>query len=259
MKITLLTKILILLGLVTVVDTASYQFKKNHVEPLQIAHQQEIFSQTSALKRPNAEKRVVENKIINNLVNNQSASKATTTTSSTTSTMQSSTQEDLAMESSSTPVSTAVAWNTYTSRDFGFISFRYPSDFSLSQKTNDQATEIQYNVPRLSLLLERTGSYFLDRSMHNYRELIEIDMYDRGKEWAEGYFTKDSATTLGGLQGWKTERSGSEQFIQVFTSKEPYVYVFQLHSTKPRWLQGSEDESSSGVFNKVLSTVRFTQ
>jgi hypothetical protein len=257
MKITLLTKILILLGLVTVVDTASYQFKQNHVEALQIAHQQEIFNQTLVLKRPNAEKRIVENKIINNLVNNQSTSKATTTTSSTTSTMQSSTQEDLVMESSST--STAVAWNTYTSSDFGFISFRYPSDFSLSQKTNDQATEIQHNVPRLSLLLERTGSYFLNRSMHNYRELIEIDMYDRGKKWAEDYFTKDSATTLGGLQGWKTERSGSEQFIEVFTSKEPYVYVFQLHSTKPRWLQGSEDESSSGVFNKVLSTVRFTQ
>jgi hypothetical protein len=148
----------------------------------------------------------------------------------------------------STPSS---AMKTYTNNQFGFIKFNYPGDFSLREERHTVEEATQYKIPLLTVILERMGSYRLDRGTHEYTEVITLGIYDL----PASSFHKQTKKIIGNMEWWTSIQTGSEYFMEALTSRGNYTYVFQLHSTKPRWL--SFESPPADVLERLLSTVSF--
>ena len=140
---------------------------------------------------------------------------------------------------------------TYTNNQFGFIKFNYPGDFSLREERHTVEEATQYKIPLLVVILERTGSYTLDRGTHEYTEVITLGVYNL----PESSFHNQTKKIIGNMEWWTSTRRGSEYFMEALTSRGNYTYVFQLHSTKPQWL--SVESPTTAVLERLLSTVSF--
>jgi hypothetical protein len=140
---------------------------------------------------------------------------------------------------------------TYTNNEFGFIKFRYPGDFSLREERHTTEEATQYKIPLLSDILERAGSYQLDRGAHEYKEVIVFSIYNL----PHSYFHNQTKKIIGNIEWSISLQTGSEYFMEARTSGVNYTYIFQLHSNKPQWL--SSEAPTTDVLERLLSTVSF--
>ncbi len=140
---------------------------------------------------------------------------------------------------------------TYTNNEFGSIKFHYPGDFSLREERHTVEAATQYQIPLLAVILERTGSYRLDRGTHEYTEIITFRIYNL----PESYFHSQTKKLIGNIEWWTSIQTGSEYFMEALTRRGNYTYVFQLHSTRPRWL--SFESPATDVLERLLSTASF--
>jgi hypothetical protein len=143
------------------------------------------------------------------------------------------------------------AMKTYTNSQFGFIKFDYPGDFSLREERHTVEEATQYKIPLLTVILERTGLYSLDRGTREYTEVITLGIYNL----PESAFHNQTKKIIGNMEWWTSIQTGSEYFMEARTSRGNYTYIFQLHSTKPQWL--SFESPPADVLERLLSTVSF--
>jgi len=153
------------------------------------------------------------------------------------------------IEVATSPQSSAI--KTYANNQFGFIKFDYPGDFSLREERHAVEEATRYKIPLLAVILERTGSYRLDRGTHEYTEVITLGVYNL----PESSFHNQTPKIIGNIEWWTSIQTGAEYFMQALTSRGNYTYLFQLHSTKPQWL--SFEAPTTDVLERLLSTVSF--